>query len=71
MSDIVMKRPPEHYLRQARAKYRIIGKREMRDFLSSKSGFLRERLDERTTLDAIQKAYEAGYRAAQTEGGAP
>ena len=59
---VEMRRPATHYLRQARAKMRIVAGRELRDFMAGKSGILRGETLKRETLDAIEQAYAAGYR---------
>lgn len=58
---------PAQRLRQARTKWNIIARREMREGM--KRGFIRGDIQNRMMLDALAKAYEAGLRDGAEQNG--
>jgi hypothetical protein len=60
-------RPAEHYLRQARVKWRIVRNRDMREIRAGTFDGPFGDYDRKTTLDAIRTAQAASYAAGKKE----
>ncbi len=54
----------EHWVRQARVKFRIIRDREFRAYMAGRADYLEGDLLNRSTVDAVRSAYAAGFREA-------